>query len=79
MNVRLNKKKISEETLFIAVNELLNALKVIEQKDFDVDTFGEMSRRAFDFEEKTYQETSMYRLLSLMLIALVDLGLIELE
>lgn len=78
-NKNFNHQKISESTLLDAVNELLSALKTIEQKDFDIDAFGDTSRNVFEHEEKEYQETGMYRLLSLLAVALLDLGLIEFE
>ena len=66
-NQNLNHQKISEDTLLFAVNELLDALKIIEQKEFDIDTFESTSRKVFDYEEEKYQKTSKYCLLSLML------------
>lgn len=78
-NQNFNHQKISEDTLLFAVNELLYALKIIEQKEFDIDAFKFTSRNVFDYEEEKYQEINRYSLLSLMVIALLDLGLIELE
>ncbi len=72
-----NHQKISDDSLLTATNELMEALKVIEQKEFDIDAFADTSKMVFDYEEEVYRETSMYRLLSLMVIALLDLGLIE--
>ena len=74
-----NNQKLSEDTLLHATSELLNALKVIEQKNFDIESFGDTSRKVFEYEERTYQKTSQYRLLSLVVIALIDLGLVEVE
>lgn len=72
-----NHQRISADTLLAATEELLNAIREIEQKDFDLDVFGDTSRRVFEYEEAQYRETSLYRLLSLLLIALLDLGLLE--
>lgn len=77
--MNFNHQKISENTLLDATGELLSALRRIEQKDFDIDSFGETSKNVFDYEEKEYQSTNRYRLLSLLAIALLDLGLIEVE
>lgn len=72
-----NHQKISEDTLLFATNELLNALKVIEQKDFDIDAFGDTSKNVFDYEENEYRKTNMYKVFSMVTVALLDLGLIE--
>lgn len=74
-----NQQKMTAETLLEATNELLNALRLIEQKEFDIDAFCDTSRAVYDYEEKHYEDTGMYRLLSLLTIALLDLGLVEME
>ncbi len=74
-----NHQKISEKTLLFATNELLSALYKIEKKEIDIDTFGTTNEKVFNYEEQIYQETGMYNLLSLTIIALLDLGLIDFE
>ncbi len=74
-----NHQRISEDTLKFAVNEMLNALRLIEDKEFDVDAFGNTSKRVFEFEEAVYQKTGLYRVLSLVIVALLDLGVLETE
>ena len=55
--MNFNHQKISANTLLAATGELLSALRKIEQKDFDIDSFGETSKKVFDYEEKAYQST----------------------
>ena len=73
-----NHQKISENTILFAVRELMRALERVELKEFDIDLFGNTNKKVFDYEEKEYRKTQKYHLLSLLVIALLDLGLIEL-
>ena len=72
-----NHQKISQETLLHATKELFMALQEIEQKEFDIDSFGDTSKRVFDFEERKFQDSGLYQVLSLLAVAFVDLGLLE--
>ena len=74
-----NHQRISEETLTFAAGEVFAALRQIEQKSFDIDSFGATSRMVFEFEEGEYERYGLYRVLSLLVIALIDLGLLEVE
>jgi len=74
-----NHQKISEETLLHAAKELLSALQEVELKEFDIDAYGDTSRKVFDFEEQEVQNSGLYRVLSLLIVAFVDLGLLEIE
>ena len=72
-----NHQKISEETLLHAVKELLVALQEIEQKEFEIDGYSNISKKVFDFEEQEFQTSGLYRVLSLLVVAFIDLGLLE--
>ena len=74
-----NHQRTSEETLLHAAKELLLALQVIEQKEFDIDAYGDTGKKVFDFEEQEFQDSGLYRVLSLLVVAFVDLGLLEIE
>ena len=74
-----NHQRISEETLLHATKELLAALQEVERKEFNIDAYGDTSRKVFDFEEQEFQRSGLYRVLSLLMVAFVDLGLLEIE
>ena len=74
-----NHQRISEETLLHATKELLLALQAIEQKEFDIDAYGDTSKKVFDFEEQQFQDSGLYIILSLLNVAFVDLGMLEIE
>lgn len=76
-NCKINQSQISEETLMCATKEMLWALKEIGIDEVDVDAFGECNKNVFEYEEQEYSNESVYRVLSLLTIALIDLGLIE--
>lgn len=61
-----NHQRISEETLLHATKELLLALQAIEQKEFDIDAYGDTSKKVFDFEEQEFQDSGLYKILSLL-------------
>lgn len=74
-----NHQKIYEQTLLFAVQELLKALDIIGDIKLDVDDFSIDNRKIYDYEEKEFKDTKAYRLLGLLVIALIDLGLIEIS
>jgi hypothetical protein len=75
----INHQKISEDTLERATKEMLLALKSMDINSIDLDDFSEDNKRIFDFEESEYSKNHTYQLLSLLTIALLDLGLIVVE
>ena len=76
---KYNHQKINEQSLIFAVKELLNAFNIIGDIRLDIDDFSDDNKRIYDYEEKEYQDTKAYRLLGLLVIALIDLGLIEIS
>ena len=74
-----NHQKINEQTLLFAVQELLKALDIIGDIKLDVDDFSIDNRKIYDYEEKEFKDTKAYWLLGLLVIALIDLGLIEIS
>ena len=72
-----NHQKINEETLLFAVKELLCALDIIGDISLDIDDFSTDNRKIYDFEEEEFKNSKAYRLLGVLVIALIDLGLIE--
>lgn len=72
-----NHQKISQKTFLHAAKELFMALQEIEQKEFEIDSFGDISKRVFNFEEQKFQNSGLYQVLSLLAVAFVDLGLLE--
>jgi len=72
-------QKINEGTLRLASKEMINSLSVIGIEDYDLDDFGKFNRLLFEYQEKYYMDNKKYRMLSLLCMAFIDLGLIEVE
>ena len=75
----INHQKISESSLIHAVEELADSIKQIGISDLDLDDFGLANKEIYSYEEEEYTRNSLYRTLSLLSIALVDLGLLEID
>jgi len=71
-------QKLNSEAVMNATIEMLKAFEEMGVI-FDVDAFGESNRAIFDYQENYYQSCKKFRILSLICIALLDLGLIEIE
>lgn len=74
---KINHRRIDEETLIIAANELIDALQLINECRYDLDDISECSNNIFDYEESYKRQNDVYKALSLLIISLLDLGLIE--
>ena len=70
--------KISEGTLIKAADEFLRYLSS-EQIAFDVDEFSEASHAVFTKQETKYLSGQGFRLFSMLTLAFLQLGIIELE
>ena len=74
--------RITEETLLHCVRELFTSLGMIgidtDEEPFmaSIDHFGENNLTIYNWEENQYASRGRYGLLSLMILALLDLGLI---
>ncbi len=74
-----NHQKISEETLKFAVDEMYKGLTKVNAQNYDLDDFSKTNEIIIDAQEDYFKQCNAYRLLSLLCIALIDLGLIEVE
>ena len=74
-----NQQKISEETLKFAVKEMYKGLSEINIQDYDLDDFSQTNEIIIDTQEENFKQNNTYKLLSLLCIALIDLGLIEIQ
>lgn len=72
-------QRISSESLENAVREMLQAMKEIGISEFDLDNFKQCNKRIYDYQENYYSITKTFRLLCLLCIALIDLGLVEID
>ncbi len=72
--IQLN--KITELTLEKACSEMIKYLNV-EGIGLDIDNFLNTSSEVFEKEEKNYSSKSKYRLLSLLSVAFIQMGIIE--
>lgn len=70
--------KISEGTLIKAADEFLRYLSS-EQIAFDIDEFSEASHTVFTKQETEYLSGQGFRLFSMLTLAFLQLGIIELE
>ena len=70
---------ISEDTVEAAVRELQKSLWSfeIDFSKMDIDDMADTNLRVFNGEERFFQKNGMYRLLSMLSVALINLGLIE--
>lgn len=71
--------KFSEETICMAAQQMHYALSCIGLKEYDIDNIKPLTKKVFNWQENYYEQHSEYKLLSLLSIALLDLGLIEIE
>ena len=74
-----NHQRINEGTILFAAKELLHALDIIGDISLDIDNFSTDNRKIYDYEEEEFRNSKAYRLLGLLIIALIDLGLIEIS
>jgi len=68
-----------ESSSILLLNKIL---KINHLKEFDIsciDSFNEINKSIFNYEENEYQKYNNYDTLSLLLISLLDLGIIEIE
>lgn len=77
-NTDIQINRISEETLIKAANEFLRYLSS-EQIAFDVDEFSEASHAVFTKQEAEYLSGQGFRLFSMLTLAFLQMGIIELE
>ena len=74
----MNHQNIDDSALHHAACEMLLALKLINDGNFDLDDFSECNLDVFHYEEHNKVSYGLYRCMSLVLICLIDLGLIDL-
>ena len=77
---RLNQSRINEDAIEMAASVLCDALRQINNGQmFDVDDFKDCNLKVFHFEEDSYSAYDTFQCLSLLCVALIDLGLIEIN
>ncbi len=54
-------------------------LTKLNAHNYDLDNFSKTNEIIIDNQEEYFKQSNVYRLLSLLCIALIDLGLIEVE
>lgn len=75
-HIQLN--KISDETLKAATYEFVHYLKVHSHK-LEIDDFSDVSEAIFDEQENEYLRGKGYRIFSMLTLAFLQMGIIELE
>lgn len=77
-NTEVQHNKITEASVKKAASEMLKYLEA-EQIIFDIDNIGYTNSEVFEKQETRYSQSSAYKLVSLLSVALIDLGIIEIE
>ena len=77
-NTDIQLNKITEETLLKATFEFLKYLES-EEISFDIDEFSEASHAVFTKQETEYLSGAGFRLFSMLTLAFLQMGLIELD
>ncbi len=77
-NTDIQTNKISEETLIKAAYEFLEYLKS-EKIEFDIDEFAPASHTVFTNQEAEYLSGAGFRLFSMMTLAFLQMGILEME
>lgn len=78
MHTEIQNNKITEETVQKAADEMKKFFDT-EKISFDIDDMGHINVEVFENQEKRYSKHGKYKLLSLLSVAFLDLGIIELE
>lgn len=76
---KINHQNITDETLILAIKEMLNSFLCMGIDDYNIDNFSDCNMDIFNFEEAVYSEEKLYNALSLISISLIDLGLVEIQ
>lgn len=78
-NNKIIQNKIDANTIITATQEMFKAFVQMGIPDYDLDDFSQCNINIFKWQENHYSQKALYRLLSLLSIAFIDLGLIEIE
>lgn len=78
VNTDIQRNKMSEETLKKAADEFLKYLQS-ENIDFDIDYFSAASHAVFTKQETEYISGRGFRLFSMLTLAFLQMGIIEIE
>lgn len=76
---RINHQNINDNTIIKAAQEMMSTLKELAVEKVDLDNFYEANNQVFDMQEGYFAEKELYRVLSFLCVALLDLGLIEMN
>ncbi|MGM9974257.1 MAG: hypothetical protein ACI33K_09490 [Clostridiaceae bacterium] len=74
---KLYQDKIKTDNLIHAAEELDKYLKSIDISSYSIDDFKETNLAVYDAEQSFYKSNKTFHLVSLLCIALIDLGIIE--
>lgn len=77
-NKDMQLNKTSEETIIKAADEFLKYLKM-EKIQFDIDEFAPASHEIFTKQETEYLSGSGFRVFSMMTLAFLQMGILEME
>lgn len=77
-NTEIQYNKITEDTVKKAADEMMKYLDM-EQITLEIDNMGRTNMDIFERQEMRYFQNKTYKLISLLSVALIDLGIIEFD
>jgi hypothetical protein len=77
-NTTMQHNKINESTVKRAAIEMMKYFET-EQITFDINNIGHTNSEVFEKQETKYSYNNTYKLASLLSVALIDLGILEIE
>lgn len=77
-NTEIQYNKITEDTIKRAASEMMKYLD-LEHITLEIDNMGRTNLEIFERQELRYSKQKTYKLVSLLSVALIDLGIIELD
>lgn len=78
-NKNINYQKINEETFRLSVEEMNKALDMMGINEYNLDDFRDTNLNIYNYQEDNYKINGKYKILSLVCLALIDLGLVIIE
>ena len=77
-NTQIQYNKITEDTVKKVASEMIKYFD-IEQIPLEIDNMGRTNSEIFERQELRYAQSKTYKLVSLLSVALIDLGIIEFD
>ncbi|MGL5752159.1 MAG: hypothetical protein ACRCXT_16620 [Paraclostridium sp.] len=76
---KINQSKIDEDSLKCAIFEMIKYINIIHNKKFDIDEFPKLNLEVFKNQDTFYIANQSYKVFSSLCVALIDLGLVQIQ